>query len=112
MSNFVPWLNHLNSSAPFWIRAAAARVYHIGGLHSGCGVSGTIWFIFFVGQATREFAEHKGVSTFEESSSECTSYIGHLDHLSSNAGGIILHHGPPSWHPRFRLPCPALEAPQ
>lgn len=47
-------------SAPFWIRATAARVYHIGGLHSGCGVSGTIWFILFVGQATKELAGHKG----------------------------------------------------
>jgi hypothetical protein len=50
------------SSAPFWVRAAAARVYHIGGLHSGCGVSGTIWIILFAGQATKEFAHRQGVS--------------------------------------------------
>ncbi|KAF9452928.1 hypothetical protein P691DRAFT_695928 [Macrolepiota fuliginosa MF-IS2] len=47
-------------SAPFWIRAAAARVYHIGGFHSGCGVSGTIWFILFTGEATKEFARRQG----------------------------------------------------
>ncbi|KXN81801.1 hypothetical protein AN958_03727 [Leucoagaricus sp. SymC.cos] len=45
--------------APLWIRSSAARVYHIGGFHSGCGVSGTIWFILFVGQATKEFAKYK-----------------------------------------------------
>ncbi|KAJ3562122.1 hypothetical protein NP233_g9774 [Leucocoprinus birnbaumii] len=50
-------------SAPFWVRAAAARVYHIGGLHSGCGVSGTIWIILFAGQATKEFAYRQGTIT-------------------------------------------------
>ncbi|KAL9710960.1 hypothetical protein Ac2012v2_005500 [Leucoagaricus gongylophorus] len=47
-------------SFPFWIRASAARVYHIGGLHSGCGVSSTIWFILYTGEATKEFAHHRG----------------------------------------------------
>ncbi|KAF9452970.1 hypothetical protein P691DRAFT_755995 [Macrolepiota fuliginosa MF-IS2] len=55
------WLfTRVPHSAPFWVRAAAARVYHIGGLHSGCGVSGTIWFILFAGQATKELAHHEG----------------------------------------------------
>ncbi|KIY70558.1 nonribosomal peptide synthetase 12 [Cylindrobasidium torrendii FP15055 ss-10] len=41
---------------PMSIRRVCARVYHIGGLHSGCAVSGVVWLIFFAGQATREFA--------------------------------------------------------
>ncbi|KXN88297.1 hypothetical protein AN958_07756 [Leucoagaricus sp. SymC.cos] len=50
-------------STPFWVRAAAARVYHIGGLHSGAGVSGTIWIIAYAGQATKEFAHRQGTIT-------------------------------------------------
>ncbi|KAL4250630.1 Adenylate-forming domain-containing protein [Abortiporus biennis] len=43
-------------SFPLFIRRIAARVHHIGGFHSGCAVSGTIWFIPFTVQATREMA--------------------------------------------------------
>lgn len=56
---------------PLWIRRILARVYSIGGsrynvsicpkcsdqcpiVHSGTGVSGTVWLILFVGQGTRE----------------------------------------------------------
>lgn len=31
-----------------------ASVYHIGGLHSGFAVSGVIWLVLFVGQATKQ----------------------------------------------------------
>ncbi|KZT65795.1 hypothetical protein DAEQUDRAFT_768520 [Daedalea quercina L-15889] len=41
-------------SWPLWIRRILARVYSIGGIHSGAGVSGTVWLILFVGKATRE----------------------------------------------------------
>jgi len=41
-------------SWPLWIRRILARVYSIGGIHSGAGVSGTVWLILFVAQATRE----------------------------------------------------------
>ncbi|PCH39996.1 hypothetical protein WOLCODRAFT_131154 [Wolfiporia cocos MD-104 SS10] len=41
-------------SWPLWIRRILARVYSIGGIHSGAGVSGTIWLILFVAQGTRE----------------------------------------------------------
>ncbi|KAF9451754.1 hypothetical protein P691DRAFT_723282 [Macrolepiota fuliginosa MF-IS2] len=47
-------------SWPFWIRASAARVYHIGGFHSGCGVFGTIWAILFTAQATSELVNRQG----------------------------------------------------
>ncbi|KAI0057830.1 hypothetical protein BV25DRAFT_1811902 [Artomyces pyxidatus] len=42
------------ASWPLWFRLLCARVYHIGGLHSGCAVSGLFWLIYFAGQATKE----------------------------------------------------------
>ncbi|KAG6910275.1 hypothetical protein DXG01_011672 [Tephrocybe rancida] len=47
---------------PLWIRRIAARVYHIGGLHSGAGASGALWLILFCGQATREVVMGTGAS--------------------------------------------------
>ncbi|KAI0315928.1 hypothetical protein OF83DRAFT_1173368 [Amylostereum chailletii] len=41
-------------SWPLFIRRHAAHVYHIGGIHSGCAVSATVWLVLFVVQATRE----------------------------------------------------------
>ncbi|PCH40033.1 hypothetical protein WOLCODRAFT_67844 [Wolfiporia cocos MD-104 SS10] len=41
-------------SWPLWVRRILARVYSIGGIHSGAGVSGTIWLILFVAQGTKE----------------------------------------------------------
>ncbi|KAH8998512.1 hypothetical protein EDB92DRAFT_1941335 [Lactarius akahatsu] len=41
-------------SWPLWIRTICARVYHIGGLHSGFAISGVVWLTLFTGQATRE----------------------------------------------------------
>ncbi|TPX08701.1 uncharacterized protein E0L32_009890 [Thyridium curvatum] len=31
---------------PLWIRRRAGKIYHLGGLHSGCGVAATFWFVF------------------------------------------------------------------
>ncbi|KAI0661943.1 hypothetical protein C8Q70DRAFT_614040 [Cubamyces menziesii] len=42
-------------SWPLFIRRILGRVYTIGGIHSGCAVSGTIWLILFAAQATRQF---------------------------------------------------------
>ncbi|KAK1223094.1 hypothetical protein PQX77_014022 [Marasmius sp. AFHP31] len=44
-------------SWPLAIRRIAARVYHIGGLHSGFAVSGTVWLILFTGKATKDVVE-------------------------------------------------------
>ncbi|KAF7346329.1 putative three-domain protein adenylation-thiolation-dehydrogenase [Mycena sanguinolenta] len=41
-------------SWPFAIRRLCARVYHIGGLHSGCATSGVVWLALLCGQATKE----------------------------------------------------------
>ncbi|KAI5117922.1 hypothetical protein M0805_002001 [Coniferiporia weirii] len=42
------------TSWPLSIRRVCARVYHIGGLHSGCAISGVVWMGFFTAQATSE----------------------------------------------------------
>ncbi|KAH8114567.1 nonribosomal peptide synthetase 12 [Phellopilus nigrolimitatus] len=44
------------TSWPISIRRVCARVYHIGGLHTGCAISGIVWLMFFTVQATVEFA--------------------------------------------------------
>ncbi|KAG5640553.1 hypothetical protein DXG03_008119 [Asterophora parasitica] len=49
-------------SWPLWIRRVAARVYHIGGLHSGAGASGTLWLILFCGVGTKEVVSGGRVS--------------------------------------------------
>ncbi|GLB38322.1 putative adenylate-forming reductase, a natural product biosynthesis enzyme that resembles non-ribosomal peptide synthetases, yet serves to modify one substrate, rather than to condense two or more building blocks [Lyophyllum shimeji] len=51
------------SSWPMAIRSVCARVYHIGGLHSGCAVSGVLWLVLFTVQATIEMVQHKKTST-------------------------------------------------
>jgi hypothetical protein len=33
-------------SWPLWIRRICAKVYTIGGIHSGCGVSAAVWFTY------------------------------------------------------------------
>ncbi|KAH7014114.1 uncharacterized protein B0I36DRAFT_377989 [Microdochium trichocladiopsis] len=43
------------TSAPLWIRRRAGRIYHLGGLHSGCAVAGTFWFILLTIEKTYSF---------------------------------------------------------
>jgi NAD(P)H-flavin reductase len=55
--NFIFWLaTRLPTSAPLWIRRHFARVYHNGGVHSGCAVSASVWWAIFTGVATADFA--------------------------------------------------------
>ncbi len=42
-------------SAPIRLRRFAARVSHIGGLHSGTGVASCVWYIGFAAQTTYQF---------------------------------------------------------
>ncbi|KAJ2902012.1 Adenylate-forming reductase [Zalerion maritima] len=42
-------------TAPFFIRRLVARVYHITGVHSGCAISATMWWILFTVAATISF---------------------------------------------------------
>lgn len=51
-------------SAPLWMRRIASKVYHYGGVHSGCGVASLVWYLGFVGQFSREyFSPGQGITT-------------------------------------------------
>jgi len=41
---------------PLFIRRNCAKIYHIGGLHSGCAVAATAWLLLFTIAATIKFA--------------------------------------------------------
>ncbi|PWY94313.1 hypothetical protein BO94DRAFT_532263 [Aspergillus sclerotioniger CBS 115572] len=42
-------------SAPMWMRRLAAKVYHYGGVHSGCGIAAFVWYVGFVGVMSQEY---------------------------------------------------------
>uniref|UniRef100_A0A0W0F3F9 Putative nonribosomal peptide synthetase 12 n=1 Tax=Moniliophthora roreri TaxID=221103 RepID=A0A0W0F3F9_MONRR len=50
------------TSWPLAIRRVCARVYHIGGLHSGCAISGVLWLVLFTGKATKELVDGGRIS--------------------------------------------------
>ena len=41
-------------STPLIIRSKLAKVFHYGGVHSGCGVAVIVWFILYTALATKE----------------------------------------------------------
>ncbi|KAI0802586.1 acetyl-CoA synthetase-like protein [Xylaria sp. FL0064] len=55
--NFLFWLaTRVPTWAPLFIRRQCARVYHIGGIHSGTAVSAVLWWLIFTAGATFNFA--------------------------------------------------------
>jgi len=56
----------LPTAAPLWLRRRAGKIYHLGGLHSGCGVGATFWFILFSIQITANFASSQTRKNAEE----------------------------------------------
>lgn len=49
--------------APLRLRRICAKVYHYGGIHSGCGIASLIWYAGFVGLMSKEyFAPPTGTS--------------------------------------------------
>ena len=42
-------------TAPIRLRTIAAKVFHFGGVHSGCGVASTVWYTTFVGVMTHQY---------------------------------------------------------
>ncbi|PLB44376.1 hypothetical protein P170DRAFT_513579 [Aspergillus steynii IBT 23096] len=51
-------------TAPLAIRRIASKVYHYGGVHSGCGIASFIWYAGFVGLMSKEYwAPPTGTST-------------------------------------------------
>jgi hypothetical protein len=43
---------------PLAIRKKAANIYHLGGIHVGGSIAGTLWFLFFTGLLTYNCAHH------------------------------------------------------
>lgn len=43
-------------SAPLRLRRIASKVYHYGGIHSGCGVASLVWYVGFVGYMFHEYS--------------------------------------------------------
>ncbi|KAI5862061.1 hypothetical protein GGS23DRAFT_574336 [Durotheca rogersii] len=53
--NFIYWMcSRVPTSMPLSIRRHFARVYHNGGVHSGCAVSATVWWVIFTVSASRD----------------------------------------------------------
>jgi hypothetical protein len=44
-------------SFPLWLRTRVAKVYENGGIHSGAGVAGAMWFVLLTVMLTIEFVE-------------------------------------------------------
>ena len=42
---------------PLRIRRTVAKFYHFGGVHSGCAVSATVWFILYTALLTKQYAD-------------------------------------------------------
>lgn len=54
--NFLFWLaTRVPTWMPIAIRRQCARVYHIGGIHSGAAISATMWWMVFTAAATYNF---------------------------------------------------------
>ncbi|TVY44669.1 Adenylate-forming reductase [Lachnellula occidentalis] len=45
------------SRAPLWLRRRIGKIYHLGGLHSGCAVASTSWFILLSVETTISFCQ-------------------------------------------------------
>ncbi|WP_200831864.1 amino acid adenylation domain-containing protein [Aquimarina sp. AU474] len=57
--NFLFWLaTSIPTSWPLSIRRRAGKIYHFGGIHIGGNVSGTIWFLLFVGSLFYNFFQN------------------------------------------------------
>ncbi|KAK3171788.1 hypothetical protein OEA41_003872 [Lepraria neglecta] len=51
---FFCWTPHWT---PFRIRRMVAKLYHFGGVHSGCAISATVWFILYTALVTKQYAD-------------------------------------------------------
>ncbi|KAJ5433027.1 uncharacterized protein N7458_012183 [Penicillium daleae] len=49
-------------SAPFTLRRIASKVYHYGGVHSGCGIAALVWYTGFVGVMSHQYWAPRTVS--------------------------------------------------
>ena len=42
-------------SAPLWIRKWSAKIYHLGGVHSGCAIAALCWYLVLTATVTRDY---------------------------------------------------------
>lgn len=56
---------------PLRIRRLVAKMYEFGGVHSGCAVAATIWFVLYVAFATRNFAR----GDFDDPAALAVAYV-------------------------------------
>ena len=58
--NVINFLYAICCATPWWfplrIRRIIAKLYHFGGVHSGCAVAATAWFILFTALITKDYA--------------------------------------------------------
>ncbi|KAL8790454.1 MAG: hypothetical protein Q9213_000606 [Squamulea squamosa] len=58
--NVINALYSICCATPWWfplrLRRSIAKLYHFGGVHSGCAVSATAWFILFTALVTSDYA--------------------------------------------------------
>ncbi|KAL8994166.1 MAG: hypothetical protein Q9169_005797 [Polycauliona sp. 2 TL-2023] len=58
--NVINTLYSICCATPWWfplrLRRMIAKLYHFGGVHSGCAVSATAWFVLFTALITKDFA--------------------------------------------------------
>ena len=67
---FINALYNVFCWTPLWIplrfRRIIAKLYHFGGIHSGCAVSAVIWYILFTAFLTKEYiGDNFGATTIE-----------------------------------------------
>lgn len=64
--NFLFWsLGKTPKSFPLRLRRLVAKLYHLGGIHSGCGIAAILWFFLFNGAIMKIQGnlEYKGIRT-------------------------------------------------
>ena len=62
-------------SWPLRLRRIASKVYHYGGVHSGCGIASFVWYVGFVGVLTRQYASPPGGQGFLTEAPIIISYL-------------------------------------
>lgn len=62
-------------SWPLRLRRIASKVYHYGGVHSGCGIASFVWYTGFVGVLTRQYASPPAGQDFITEAPIILSYI-------------------------------------
>ncbi|TEB34784.1 hypothetical protein FA13DRAFT_1789183 [Coprinellus micaceus] len=50
---------HVPHSLPLWFRRRMAKVFHYGGVHSGCGTAAVVWFVLYTALITKNYVHHR-----------------------------------------------------